>query len=401
MGVAIPLALANKINNTKKINLVYHLLVRSILLGCFALIIQQIKWLTVSKASPAAAIFVLMVFAACILIYSNSGLFLKKPLHKLWHVSAAITLAVLIIYLPYAKWLNVVPNSKLQVDIIIMVLANVSFSAGILYIFFNKSDLNFWLVYLFLIVFFCLGKLTNSQFSECYNYSPLPLFFKWDYHKYILIVWPGVYVGKQLLRKTPNEKNHPSIFVAIAIFIFIGAILYGLLSRNSFIVWLIALVFFSIFYFTVIYKLSPKATTFKLFVLVAVFFMAGLLLEPTQGGIKKDSCTFSYLLLTPALATLVLFAFKILNNYSLQQSWYNKLLYYPLHFFEGVGANALGGYEMGKFLVWPIMILTGTKFYFDTATYSQSACFIRGLIYTLVACSFTYVFNRFKLNWKA
>jgi predicted acyltransferase len=400
MGVAIPLSLNNKLEAQASRSIIIGLLLRTLLLICFAIIVQQVKVLTVTQATPKTAMYILFIFVACVFIYADSKITIGRKIPKLWSLVLALLLVAGMRYLPQTALLGDF-KPPLAVDIIIVVLANVSLTASLFWIFCRNDNKKFWIGYLVLLCFFCLGKATTGFFNEWYNYSPFPLFFKWDFHKYLLIVLPGVFIGKLLLQPIRQQSTSINLVTPLLILVFVAAVLYGLFTRNMVMVWLVAILFFAGMYLLELKKEQFGSTNFRLLAIAFIFCFAGLAIEGTQGGIKKDSATFSYLLLTPGLAIVVLYAFSGWQQQAEKTGIAAIILRATINFLAAVGSNALGAYEMGKFVVWPLLVLTQTKIYYDTANGHVAACFLRGFCFTLAACCLAYLFKKARLVWKA
>jgi len=100
----------------------------------------------------------------------------------------------------------------------------------------------------------------------------------------------------------------------------------------------------------------------------------GLLLEPYEGGIKKDPSTFSYYFVCSGFAFLLLPLFRFLSAQVM-----GSYLLAPL---IDIGKNPMLAYVAGSLLVLPVLSLTGIKVYWDELIHSPWQGLLKGLLFT-------------------
>jgi len=87
-----------------------------------------------------------------------------------------------------------------------------------------------------------------------------------------------------------------------------------------------------------------------LFTIAAYLIVIGLILEPVEGGIKKDHATASYLILTSGMSLCVLLFFDYVIDY-----WKESGL---VKLFAGAGGNPLMAYVVTTWFMFPFLNIT-------------------------------------------
>jgi predicted acyltransferase len=118
----------------------------------------------------------------------------------------------------------------------------------------------------------------------------------------------------------------------------------------------------------------------------------GLLLEPYEGGIKKDPSTFSYYFICSALAFLLLPLLLMLLEM--------RIIGRMLGFLSDVGKNPMLAYVAGALLILPILSLTGLKSYWESLTQTPLQGFGKGLLFTTAVVLITRFSVKKKWFWK-
>jgi hypothetical protein len=119
----------------------------------------------------------------------------------------------------------------------------------------------------------------------------------------------------------------------------------------------------------------------------------GLLLEPYEGGIKKDPSTFSYYFVCGGFAFLLLPLFRFLSDHRLTSRYWLS----PL---ADIGKNPMLAYVAGSLLILPILSLTGAKIYWDGLTHSPWQGVLKGLLFTGAVMLITCYSVKRKWFWK-
>ncbi|HBE16946.1 MAG TPA: DUF5009 domain-containing protein [Cyanobacteria bacterium UBA11149] len=398
MGAAIPLALSGKIArgwDLKKI--IVSILIRFFLLGSFAIILQHLRPFTLNPTPTSQTWW--MAFAGFFIIFfmyvrlPNSILpWLRKSL-----TLAAWTLGIIII----ANWQYVkgIGFDLKRSDIILVVLANVAFFGAIIWLF-TRSNL--WLRLGFLGLLLAIGLSSNDDgwIKWLWNQSPVPWIFQFDYLKYLFIAIPGTIVGDLICSwlELPDRKDESygnwqarNFYLIVLLSFAINLILLiGLQGRW---VWQTTL-------FTAVLGLSGL-TLFKnpgngaekllsqLYKWGIFWLFLGLLFEPYQGGIKKDSATYSYFFVTTGMAILLLIAFTIIIDVWQKRSWMALLI--------DNGMNPMIGYMGFANLIWPILRLNDWESKIIDFTSTPVMGFIRGVFYTLIVAAVASLLTKLKL----
>lgn len=309
-------------------------------------------------------------------------------------------------------------------DIIILVLANMAIIGAGIWMLTRKS---WWtrigVLALFLSIWLT-SNIAESFNAAFYQFTPLKflgnqfpslheglfpfgidtnstIFYSMYFMKYLFIVIPGTIVGDLMYEmfKTNQQiitthKKYWEYLLALILFSFMLINLIGLYTRET------ALTLFITSGLILIVKLIIRNQTVVLAKNATIwlnwsFFwlVLGLLLEPYEGGIKKDPATLSYFFVSSGLAGLVLFSMKLAFNNMKFKSVFNFL---PM-----VGKNPMVGYVAVNFLIVPIIGLLGFMEIFEKFCHLNSFTNIfRGLFLTSIMILITMLSVRFKLFWK-
>lgn len=237
-------------------------------------------------------------------------------------------------------------------DIIIMVLAQVSLTATLLWHLTRRQPLIRMLIVMAVMMLY-LTKDNPGSSKDIWTFPGMPdsmlgKIYKGEFQKYLMIALPGTMLGDFLLIK-PEGKPRNSQYVALCSLLaagMVGVMVYLLYFRF---VWagIGAVVVVGT---AGLYLLRNDIWHKAIWLWGFVFLMFGLFAEPHGGGIQKDSATLSYFFLTSGLAFWAYFALD---------SWYRLLNITKGGFLAGVGANPLLGYAAITNLVYPLVRLTG------------------------------------------
>ena len=120
--------------------------------------------------------------------------------------------------------------------------------------------------------------------------------------------------------------------------------------------------------------------------------LLGLFFEAYEGGIKKDSSTYSYYFVTSGLAFFMLIGFYGLPQMRIGKSITN---YLSLN-----GRNPMVAYVAGNLLLLPLLHLTGAIKLFDSMNANAWVGFLRGVLFTGIVSLITLFFTKKKWFWK-
>jgi predicted acyltransferase len=125
----------------------------------------------------------------------------------------------------------------------------------------------------------------------------------------------------------------------------------------------------------------------------AFWLLLGTVFEAYEGGIRKDSATYSYFFLTSGLAFMTLIFFSV---------WFDALrLCRVLKYLTQCGQNPMVAYVAGTFVIFPLLSLIGLMpFINQLAAISPWYGLLKGLIITGGMMAVTVFTVRMKWFWK-
>ena len=400
MGAAIPLALSRRIAkgwDFKKI--LPSILQRGFLLASFAIFLQHIRPTVIDPNEPGSHKWWLGLCGFLILFL----MFVRWPTKKFFWLRITITIAAWsagIGFVSRIKYPNGIGFDFNRSDIILVVLANMAVVGSILWLF-TRS--NIWLRVGFLGFVFAmrLASSTDSWIKLVWFYSPAPWIFQFDYFKYLFIIIPGTIVGDLLYRwieyRSPEEEidanwKSPRYFsIVILMFAINLVLLVGLQAR---LVWQTSLVTLVLCLCGLVLLKNPRNVTEnllnRLYKWGFYWVILGLVFEPYEGGIKKDSATMSYFFVTTGMAIFLLIGLTIIIDVFQKKSW--------LQLFIDNGVNPMIGYVGFGNIVWPILVLNKWEPVIIEMTATDPFMgFLRGFGYTTIVALIVVAFTRFKL----
>ena len=406
MGVAIPLALTRKITNgvgRKEIGKLVF--VRFFLLVFFAIYIIHILPESIGTGFLDFHLFGVDVLGYDLQLLTLVGFSLMFPMFMIiknakriffWRVigwgGAAVLLLVFRLVYGQAFSLH-------QSDIIIVLLANVYLLATFGWYFTQKS----WLSRFALFGFFAAVQLCckYTGFNEVIdNFEPVSWFFIFRMSYYMLLIIPATVVGDMLLKRlqsTTESIVKPSD-VKWQIAFHVGlALLVVWLTIALFQRWTTAL-FISVPILLAGFNMIVKkyfSEYRQMFRLAAYLILIGLILEPVEGGIKKDYVTASYMILTSGMSLCLLIFFDYICRV-FEKSGFVKL-------FAGAGTNPLMVYVAASWFMFPFLKLSFLYGIYEFSYPSGHPWIgvIRAFILVLVAMWLVYWMAKKKIIWRA
>ena len=395
MGAAIPLALTKLDREGATIGKVLWVAGRRfVLLTFFALFTYHMRaWVIAESPTTTAYLLSLLAFGVlCFQFYQYSG-----QQHKTLIATVKVAAFALAAYLLYALPFNKGQGFQLdKVDIIILVLGNMAFFGTLTWWLTRKNaGLRMGLLAFVMAVF--LGAKEAGSWNEAlYNYSPLPWMYQFYYLKYLFIILPGTVAGEWLLQAA-KETGKPAAGLLLPV---IALLCFGVVGCN------VALLFSRLLVLNLavttgmgilVYYLLKKAGAHK--GLLYRFWQAGfyllllgLFFEAYEGGIKKDSSTYSYYFVTSGLAFFMLIGF-----YGLGQLRGGAAIN---HYLSLNGRNPMVAYTAGNLVLIPLLHLTGAIVLLDALDPNAWLGFLRGVLFTGVVSLITVFFTRRKWFWK-
>ena len=283
--------------------------------------------------------------------------------------------------------------SRWSSDIIIMILANVAFFGGLLWMFTKDSIRLRWLVLLFIIAIKALSSYTPQVLDWIPSMGSIGWFFSWGYLQYLIIALAGSIVGDKLLEHSRSGESvsidrYHIVAGAVALVAMLVQ-LWGLFTRHILADFIISAVLGLVF----------VALTFKRRNIVSwlgyfgfAFMLVGIIFDPIDGGITKDYCNLSYMITTTGMTALT-GAFVL----ALELKWQIKG-----RGLSGCGQNPMLAYGVTTFVTGPILAMIGIGPWLDAI--SAGSPFwgvVRGLVYTLLMVAITCFFTKKKLFWRS
>lgn len=402
MGASIPLALSHRIKSgiTNQIKVILYILKRGFFLGAFAIFLEHFRPGKIADNSfPNKWLIAVIGFVILFFMFVRLPSSLRKIPQPATTIGAWI-LAVIII--SGIRYTNGIGFSLARSDIILIVLTNTAVFGSIIWLF---TRFNFKLRVGILGLLFALrlsSTVAKTWTAALWAYSPVPWLFKFHYLSYLFIVIPGTIAGDLILNwlKKPNldndfnrKQNYKLLAIILGLLANILILLIGLQGRW---VWQTTLVSAAISCLAGFLFVNPKNETEilmqKLYYWGVYWLALGLLFEPYQGGIKKDTATYSYFFLTTGIAFFVLIIFTILIDVLQLQK--------PLHLLIDNGQNPMIGYVGFANLVWPIFIALGIEKFVIANVQTPLHGFLKGIFYTLTVGYIVSLFTRLKLFWR-
>ena len=357
LGAAIPLALNRRLESGQSLpSAAKALLIRGLLLALFAIYGEHLRpgeWS--SAPSTATWLVTILGWVLLVLMFIRWPKSIPRKTGKIVTAAAWIAATILIGTHLYPDGNRGFENSRN--DIILMVLANVAVSGGLLWmltrcrpIWRNLAAACVALVLLTSTAPNSLGKLiwdfTPLQYLhwESWTYARfVPVFYHFEYHKYLLIVLAGTFCGDFVLQamNDPSEGNSwpkwvPSAVCAVGLVAPVVAC-WGLFARDTIATGLSLIVGgLALLFVTRQPAGSIETLIFRLIRFGFGLVLLGVLAEPIGGGIRKDEPTLSYFLLTAGLAFWLLAALEVVFDLTQKGKW--------LRLVTGTGMNPILGY---------------------------------------------------------
>ena len=408
MGAAIPLALKAKLAAGAGYKFFVPLAIkRFLLLAFFALFTQHMKaW--VLAETPGVNEYLLSILAFILLFFQfYRAPFKSKNLSQTFFVIKLLAFAIAVLLLALLPFKDGAGFNFFKSDIILLVLANIVLAGILIYGFtYNRPVLRLALLPIILAIFLAGKEPADSWTKTILNFSHIGSFdiswlYKFYFLKYLIIVIPAMYAGEWLLKigvlstiEEPKKKtNKTSLLIAALVIVIVLINLFGLYNRLLFVNFITTSVCCFLLLklnrqlplqFSDFYKLFLQAGTYLL--------LLGLFFEAYEGGIKKDSSTYSYYFVCSGLAFLLIFGFQCFLQSAISKPVINWL--------AAIGQNPMVAYVAGSLLVTPILYLSGLQVWMDQLNSNAFTGFLKGVIFTGLVSLITILFNRRKWYWR-
>lgn len=398
MGAAFPFSIGSKIaKGVSKYKLVWDSIERGLKLTFFAIFIQHMyPWVLASPQDPQAWLTTLLAF---VLLFP---MFMRLPWDMPGWLRNAIQIAAYAGAISMMLFVNYANDRVFSLgfsNIIILVLGNMAIFGSLSYIF-TASSWKARIAILPFVMAIFLGSSTDGSWQKLlFNFSPVPWMYKFYYLKYLFIVIPGSIAG-QYLKDWLNSKDDENVsedekrllpFILVLSVAVVVFNLYGLYMRYLVLNLFGTIALLSCLYFLIRGNGSNKAYWRKLFTAGGYLLMLGLFFEAYEGGIRKDSSTYSYYFVTSGLAFISMIAFSIMCDL------YKWKIMKP---FEMAGQNPMIAYVATNMLIMPLLNLTGLSSFLELLTVNPWLGFLRGVVLTTLAVVVAVFFTRIKWFWR-
>jgi hypothetical protein len=273
-------------------------------------------------------------------------------------------------------------------DSILRVLANVYFVGAILW-FASKDNETLRIGFIFLILSAYLGDIEMGYMQDFWRWQDPWHLISPYLLKYLILFLLGTIAGDWLMKrefifqKPAFQWDYFILSMVVTI-----CILSGLFQRNIAFTLLSGILALSFFYYRQKLKKELGSGKSKLFYAGIFILFCGLLMEPFQGGVKKDPSTLSYFFITGGLAFIWVFSFGNMNTSKLD------LYFSPI---KSLGKNALMAYFIAGFLIIPFFNLSGMSDIFGQATLFLV---IKAVLVTFLSGAIVHYLTKKGFFWK-
>jgi hypothetical protein len=375
-------------NGTSRLAVTGSLFKRWLTLTIFAIVLGN-AYMIGSCAQPAwiKGIFSIVLWGVMFLslvrvkdenkskILNNIGLFLM------------VVMAVLA-----TDWLGL-KLSRWNSDIIIMILANVAFFGGLIWMFTKDNIRLRWLILLFIIALKALSSYTPQVLDWVPSMNCIGWFFSWGFLQYLVIAVAGSIVGDMLQKhskaEAATEIDRYHIAAGVIALAAMLVQLWGLFTRHIIADFIISAILGAAF---VGLTWRRRNIVSSLGYFGFAFMLVGILFDPIDGGITKDYCNLAYLLTTTGMTALT-GAFVL----ALELKWQIKG-----RGLSGCGQNPMLAYGVTNFFTGPVLAMLGVGAWLDAISVGSPFWgIIRGLVYTLLMVAVTCFFTKKKLFWRS
>ncbi len=349
MGAAIPLATASRLaRGESRPKLAGGALLRGLALVVFAWLNGHLRPYKIA-ASPTTATWLVGLLGFVLVVLVFVRLPNRVPLwgKALVRVAGAGGALLLVSGLTYAPASHIATDPA---DVIILVLATVSVAATWTYLA-SPGSLLVPLAIMATVVAVRLGaSVPGSPAARFWTGDALSPYVRPEFLGYLLVALPGVIVGGILLEPSEEVKGTSAfspkgaalavvLLVPLALFVLLGVLFADRSGWGG-------CVHLGGIFLSLSYAIAGRGGRILRFGLFLV--LLGLVLEPYQGGIKKDPPTLAYVVLTPGVGCLLLAALME----------FERLRPRALRGIALTGTNPLLAYEAITNLIAPLWALT-------------------------------------------
>jgi predicted acyltransferase len=406
MGAAIPLSLRKLQRQGKGWAAVWAIACkRFALLAFFALFTQHMKAWVIAD-SPMAKEHGLSLLAFALLFVQ---FYQPKPsqFKRYWMVAKGLSFAAALFLLWRLPFWGGKGFDFYRSDIILMVLANMAFFGTLIYYATaNRPLLRIGLLPFVMAVFLAAKEPGDGWAKALFGFNHIgdwkfDWLYKFYFLKYLFIIIPGTLAGEWMRNEAmTNERMKNEEWGnggrGLGMIGWLGAALvtvnlYGLFTRQL-LLNLIATALLCGAAWYVVRRQRPESLVRRLVQAGSYCLLLGLCFEAYEGGIKKDSSTYSYYFVTCGLAFYALLWLMWLGQWRYGRRAVGWL---ALN-----GQNPMVAYVVGSLLLLPLLSLTHSKPYWDALNQNAWMGLLKGLLFTGAVSVVTVFFVRRKWFWK-
>lgn len=393
MGAAFPFALRKKMENgISKFTLTAGLFRRWFTLSIFAIVLGNAYELAgVNISEWIKGLFSLIIWGVMFMSLVRLD---NKPWGKhINNIGLILMIALAVIKVDYFG----VPLNRWAADIIIMILANVAFWGGLIWMLTKDSLRLRWLFIAFIAALKGLSSYTPEVLAWVPSFAAISWLFNWGYLQYLIIALIGSVIGDMLLNNSRSghkaEIKGKHIIAGCIAIVAVVVQLWGLYVRAILADFIISAVLGAGF-ITLTFK--QRNTMTNVGYIGFALMLTGIAFDPIDGGIAKDHCNLSYLFTTSGISALMT-SFLLMIEYR----WGAKNLFggYGL---SSCGQNPMLAYTVTSFFISPLLALCGFGGWINAICVGSPFWgIVRGIVYTLLMVIVTSFFTKNKLFWRS
>lgn len=400
MGAALPFSVGKRMRKgASKLSLALNALWRGVKLTFFAILIQHFyPYMTGGDLHSQ----LLAVFCFALLF----PMYMRLPWEMPGWMRTAIQLAAMAVGATVMLCMSYPTDYDLNLhlhtsNIIILILANVSVFATLLFIFTaNSRTVRLSILAILFGIILSADADSGSWAAWLMSATPASWLYVPAYLKYLFIVIPGSIAGEILLAHTEKMQAAPCVATPRSKAWAIAAIAIAIVVVNLVCLyarWLNLNLALNAALLIAGYATVRRGEGFcslwrELFIAGAVMMLLGLAFEPFEDGIKKDPVTFGYLFTTGGMSFMTLIFLSVVCDY------------FKCHrstaFLVMSGQNPMVAYVACDLLIYPILGMCGLMQHLGFFATSPWLGFLQGVLLTSLAVLVTMFFTRIKWVWR-
>ena len=392
LGASLPFSLKRKIESEEPAYRIFlNLLRRWVVLILFSIILGNfLSASSMHTGKQISDIFLITAWAGMFLALGRFR-FKKEILNISANISGAVTLILLTMFM---EQITGIKFSKEKSDIIIMIMAYMALSGGLVWYITRNSLKIRWIMMLLIIGIKAIASYCPEDiFSTISDTDNIKWIFRWPFMQYLTIVIAGSAIGDLILfRKDRAIQDKPEIYdfpLAALSLATVCLQLWGLYTRHIATDLVISCMAASVFLF---FKLKKGHLWSDIISTGYLMMIIGILFDPADGGIRKDPCNISYLLTATGMASIVTGFLILLETRAVARF---KIL-------SWCGQNPMAAYTVTNFITLPVISLLGLNSAIGAFTDGSPAAGIaKGIVITAIMVTITAFLSKKKLFWRS